>query len=196
MGEAIDPLNLINRTKDLNEFVMLNDDVICASILFSNDPRLDDAKKLLRRFYVDRDLPKLMWEVMLPQSELKTMMKLSYGIPRNDHEADVYMGQTIRDIVRDRFMSLLGDYELRENEYYITNHRPIGALGLSDFDKNHVYFYDDKQDASFTIGETMYNSVHLKHNMENDQDYIIVRVYVDGKHKDAVGKLVNGKSKY
>lgn len=58
--EAVEPLNLVSRTKNLDEFIYLNDSII-DQIISSCDPELDKAKEYAKRLY-HRDLPKMISE--------------------------------------------------------------------------------------------------------------------------------------
>jgi HD superfamily phosphohydrolase len=66
------PLNLADRTKDLEEYQYINEYTLLGEIMASQDEQLQEAKHFTKRLFT-RDLPKLVWEAIMPENQIKAI---------------------------------------------------------------------------------------------------------------------------
>ncbi|MHA2091393.1 MAG: HD domain-containing protein [Candidatus Kariarchaeaceae archaeon] len=171
------PLNLADRTKDLEEYQYINEYTLLGEIMASQDELLQDAKHFTKRLFT-RDLPKLVWEAIMPENQIKAIS--------GDLEEDsrlIAEGQFIKEVRKEAKKQGHNDPNL-----HVTNTYPMSTIDSKEFDVGNIFIYDDNNileqgEYSHTlydaITKTTYFRSFLSQVSSGRERYVILRVFAD-----------------
>jgi HD superfamily phosphohydrolase len=161
-------LNLVERTKNINDFIYLNDYTILGEIFSSKDPNMKEAQMYCKRL-LNRDLPKMFYEkivesnndeqhndIINEMNKIKNKIK-TYYINKSDidtlgglDELDEFCNNTY----------LLNNTDLSNNVYLSNN---TNLSNKSDYE-----LLEDSDDVINKNGEINKND-EINNNNENDE---------------------------
>lgn len=160
IARAIKPLNLVERTLDLEKFVFLNDGI--TSEIMALDPNnpphgcsedeILSAHKYCRK-YLLRDLPTVILSVVTPVYEF------------GDNSVEQYLSSNYPDVdLTDKF---------------IMSKKPIEMLHYKPFEKNNIRIFDPKNKKSLTFKSAIIKTHYFADIIagSTDNQYIVIRVY-------------------
>jgi uncharacterized protein len=176
LQHSTEPLELVNRTENLELFQYVNEYTLIGEIMSSKDQSLDRAKYYTQRF-LKRELPKLVWEHIVLEDTVKS---ISTDLERGSEI--IAIEQFVRKI--NERAKKLGK---KEPHIYITNTYPMSTLDHKEFTAGNVFIYDSKGilkrgQKSLTLAESISSTSYFKpflSGMDTRQRYIIIRVYCD-----------------
>ncbi|MHA2097257.1 MAG: HD domain-containing protein [Candidatus Kariarchaeaceae archaeon] len=186
------PLNLVERTNNLDEYQWINEYTLIGEIMASTDPQLDDAKYYSKRLLA-RDLPKLVWESTLPEANVK-------GIS-GDLESDAKI------IAEGQFIQHVKDEARRKKikipVLYITNTYPMSTIDSQEFEVGNIYIWDAKntlspKKKSYTLQEAMNNTAYFRSFLSqvssNRERYVMIRVFSDEEDSKWIRKFAEERT--
>ena len=186
------PLNLAKRTINLEEFQYLNDYTLIGEIMASKDEELDLAKSFCKRL-LSRQLPKLVWEEVVPES---ATIQISKDTKR---AAEV--------IANERFRTKIYEYAEKlgktKPELYIYSTYPTSTIDSIEFDLGNTYilkrqkFFKEKS-QSLAFSEVIDSTTYFKQFVnvgEERQRYVTIRVYADKEDFQWISKEKLGEKK-
>lgn len=187
LGASKGPLNLAERTKNLDEYQWINEYTLIGEIMGSSDPELDKAKIFTKRL-LSRDLPKLVWESTLPESNVK-------GIS-GDLERDS------KTIAQGQFIQHIMDEAKRRKKkkpvLYITNTYPMSTIDSKEFEVGNIYIWDAKntlppKQKSYSLQEAMNNTAYFRSFLSqvssSRERYVMIRVFSDATESEWIRKF-------
>ena len=191
LDSAKDHLNLAERTKNLEEYQWLNEYTLIGEIMASKDPELNQAKDYTKRL-LSRDLPKLVWESTLPESNVK-------GISGNleDDAKTIAYGQFIKHVEIEAKHRNIPSPNL-----YITNTYPMSTIDSKEFEVGNIFIWDAKntfspKKKSYTLQEAMNNTAYFRSFISqvdaNRERYVMIRVFSDVGDSQWIRKLAEDR---
>lgn len=188
LAAAKGPLNLVERTKNLEDYLWVNEYTLIGEIMSSKDEEMNLAKEYCQRL-LQRDLPKLIWETTLPEKQVKTIT----GNLEKD-SATIAKGRFIDEIETEAKKR-----ELEKPEFYIINTYPMSTIDHDEFNVGHIYIYDknkklEKGKYSHTleeaINQTTYFRSFLSQVNTGRERYVMIRVFTDKKDAGWIREFV------
>lgn len=179
LDAAKDPLNLAERTKDPELYQWVNEYTLIGEIMSNTSPELEEARNYAKRL-LSRDLPKLIWETTLRETEVKTIS--------GDLEQDantIANGQVIQKIK--------AEAKKRETDpptLYVTNTYPMSTIDNQEFQIGRIFIYDEKSSlspgrTSFTFREAIEKTAYFRSFLSSvptsRERFVMIRVYSDRK---------------
>ncbi|MFV2016006.1 MAG: HD domain-containing protein, partial [Candidatus Heimdallarchaeota archaeon] len=187
LDAAKGPLNLAERTKNLEEYQWINEYTLIGEIMASKDPELNEAKEYTKRL-LSRDLPKLVWEATLPESNVKAIS--------GDLERDA------RTIAQGQFIQHIEEEAKRRKQdipkLYVTNTYPMSTIDSKEFEVGNIYIWDAKntlspKKKSYTLQEAMNNTAYFRSFLSQvssiRERYVMVRVFSDVAESEWIRKF-------
>ncbi|MCE7733355.1 MAG: HD domain-containing protein [Candidatus Heimdallarchaeota archaeon] len=187
LDAAKDPLNLAERTKNLEEYQWINEYTVIGEIMASSDPELDKAKEYTKRL-LSRDLPKLVWESTLSESNVTAIS--------GDLESDA------RTIAKGQFIKHIEEEATRRKQeipmLYITNTYPMSTIDSKEFEVGNIFIWDAKntlppKKKSYTLQEAMNNTAYFRSFLSqvssNRERYVMIRVFSDATESEWIRKF-------
>ncbi len=181
------PLKLVERTIDLEQYQWINEYTLLGEIMGKTGDEIKDAQYYCKRL-LKRDLPKLVWEAILPEKQVKTIS--------GDLEKDSKL------IAQGRFIDpILEEARKRGKkapDFYITNTYPMSTIDYGEFDVGNIYIYDEHKTLekglqSYTfmeaIQQTNYFTSFLSQVNTGRERYVIIRVFTDAQHAGWIRKF-------
>lgn len=176
LEHASEPLMLPERTRDLELYKDINEYTVIGEIMASKDPELKLAKRYCERL-MRRELPKLVWESIVPENVVKTI------------SSDLERGSEL--IANEKFINEIKktatELGKKEPVLYVTNTYPMSTLDHAEFTAGHIYIYDKHGSlvpgkTSITLAEAIESTSYFKtfiSGLGNRQRYVMIRVYCD-----------------
>lgn len=172
-----EPLDLPSRTDNLDEYQWINEYTLIGEILSSKDPELGEAKYYTKRL-LTRDLPKLVWETIMPENVVKAVS--------GDLEHDSIT------IAEGQFISKIKSEAQNQNidvpQLFTSFTYPMSTIDTQEFQAGNVYLFDDKNKLglnkkSVTLQEAMDNTAYFSSflssvNMRRER-YVMIRVFAN-----------------
>jgi hypothetical protein len=153
----------------------------------SSDPELDSAKDYTKRL-LSRDLPKLVWESTLPESNVKAIS--------GDLESDA------RTIAQGQFIQHIKEEAKRRRKkkpmLYVTNTYPMSTIDSKEFEVGNIYIWDAKntllpKKKSYSLQEAMNNTAYFRSFLSqvssSRERYVMIRVFADATESDWIRKF-------
>ncbi len=191
LDAAKDPLNLAERTKNLEEYQWLNEYTLIGEVMASTDPELDQAKYFTKRL-LSRDLPKLVWESTLLESNVKGIS----GNLENDAKT-IAKGQFIQHVEQEAKKR-----KVKKPMLYITNTYPMSTIDSKEFEVGNIYIWDAKntllpKKKSYTLQEAMNNTAYFRSfisqvNISRER-YVMIRVFSDAAESGWIRKFAEDR---
>lgn len=188
------PLNLAERTKNLEGYQFMNEYTLLGEIMASKDPELMDAQHFTKRL-LTRDIPKLVWEAIMSENQIKTIS----GDLAEDSKTIAY-GQFIKTVNKEA-----KNRDMAIPNLYITNTYPMSTIDSKEFEVGNIYIYDanniieqGKTSHSFqdAINRTTYFRSFLSQVNTVRERFVIIRVFADKDDAKWIRKIVaRGKRK-
>jgi len=184
LQECVKYMNLIEMTKDLNKFILLNDWSLVGYVTLSKEPELEKAREYVRKLEC-RQLPKLIHEIKVTQEEFNSKMT-SYVPSKHKHakspETSLDIEQAQASIIKEKLNMDINQIDKTGAEIYVTHTRPIGSISYQQFEKYGIMLYDKYENKSISMKDAIQSQLYFKNlmsNVETDQNFIIIRVYKD-----------------
>ncbi len=171
------PLNLVERTKNLDDYQFINEYTILGEIMAGSGPELDEAKEFTKRL-LTRDLPKLVWEAIMSENQIKAIS----GNLEEDSKT-IAEGQFIKAAKKEAEKQ-----ERKSPKIHVINTYPMSTIDTKEFDVGKIFIYDDansleKGKTSHTLQEavnkTTYFRSFLSQVSSERERYVIIRVFAD-----------------
>ena len=188
LSAAKDPLDLVSRTDNLEDYQWVNEYTLMGEIFGGKSEELKEAKYYAKRLMA-RKLPKLVWEITLPESQVIAIT--------GDLERD---SQTI---ARGRIIEKIEDEADRRGierpELYVVNTYPMSTIDHQELSVGKIFLYDDTGSLeagrhSFTLQEAIEKTTYFQSFLSGVQTgrerYVMIRVFSDAKDSDWIRKFV------
>lgn len=156
LNEACEPLNLIERTKNLEEYTYLNEYTLVGEIFSSKDERMKKAKSLLIDL-LDRRLYKAVWEIIIDESTADEL-----GITVDELcklTAQRSFIRRIQDYCKANNIEL--KHEMKTDYTY-----KLSTINEEEFRSSNIYIYDPYNrirpgKKSFTLNEALSTTKYI-----------------------------------
>ncbi|MCY3411502.1 MAG: HD domain-containing protein [Candidatus Heimdallarchaeota archaeon] len=188
---ARDPLNLVERTKDLDTYQWINEYTVVGEIMASNSDEMKEAKYFASRL-LQRNLPKLVWETTLPEKQVKTIT----GNLERDSQT----------IANGRFIEKINAEAdkrgLKHPTFYITNTYPMSTIDHGEFNVGNIFIHDKNkklESGKFShtlqeaIDQTTYFRSFLSQVNTGRERYVMIRVFSDREDATWIREFVKGR---
>ncbi|MCG3216009.1 MAG: HD domain-containing protein [Candidatus Heimdallarchaeota archaeon] len=156
LKEACEPLNLIERTNDLSEYIYLNEYTLVGEIYSKESEELTKAKALVKDLF-DRRLYKSVWERIIDESTAENLGITVEGLCKLTAE--------------ESFIKKVNQY-CEENDIVLGNKMKIDStyrlstINEQEFQASNIYIYDPYDrirpgSNSFTLNEALNTTTYI-----------------------------------
>ncbi|MHA2250864.1 MAG: HD domain-containing protein [Candidatus Kariarchaeaceae archaeon] len=193
LAAAMDALNLVERTRDLETYQYINEYTILGEIMAGTSPELDEAKHFTQRLFT-RDLPKLVWETTKSENQIKT---ISGNLERDS-----------KTIAHGQFIDLINQEATKQKRplppLYVTNTYPMSTIDSKEFEVGNIFIFDDGntleqgvtshtlQDA---IDKTTYFRSFISQMSTGRERYVMIRVFADREDAHWIRKFMASRQR-
>ncbi|MHA1302394.1 MAG: HD domain-containing protein [Candidatus Heimdallarchaeaceae archaeon] len=181
LRESIEPLNLIERTKDFEKFTYLNEYTLIGEIFSSTDPELERARGLVKDL-LNRRLPKAVWEKIIDESTSETL--------------GVSVEELCEITAKESFIKKVNQYAEENNivlkhPMQVDSTYKLSTISTEEFQASNIYIYDPYNRIrpgmkSFTLNEALMATKYIYTIASGSSRYTLVRVYA---HPDDVEQI-------
>jgi HD superfamily phosphohydrolase len=186
LKEACEPLNLIERTNDLSEYVYLNEYTLVGEIFSKQSEDLKRAKSLVKDLF-DRRLYKSVWEKIIDESTAENLGITVEGLCKLTAEESFI--KRIEQYCKENDIALV-------NKMKIDSTYKLSTINEQEFQASNIYIYDPYDrirpgSKSFTLNEALNTTTYIT-TFSGPQAYrslfTLVRVYA---HPDDAKNISN-----
>jgi HD superfamily phosphohydrolase len=170
------PLQLVEKTRDLEQFMHITDDFLMGTILSSKEESLKESKVLMKRLLL-RDIPKLAYKCTIP----KELVEQYVNVNNTSFET------AFKRLVLYRFCNLcrikcdcVNYCSCLEKLVRVDSSKLMSTIDVEEFDKNNAYV-KTKSGTIKTAKSYLNDSEYLRQYCTLDQ-VLLGRVYVDSPH--------------
>lgn len=181
---ACGPLNLTERTKDMDQFTYLNEYTLFGEIFASTSEEMEPARKAARRM-LDRDLPKSVWEKMYDEKTAQTL-----GLSSEDTCQFVAQKTFIEPV-----MEALKKKGIEIPELILDPTYRLSTISQQEFHASQVYLWDPKNhllapSESVTMEDALKQSNYFNVGASKGMSdaFIVLRVYAEPEFAPLVRK--------
>ncbi|MDH5401533.1 MAG: HD domain-containing protein [Candidatus Heimdallarchaeota archaeon] len=187
------PLNLAERTKNLEEYQWINEYTLMGEIMSSKDEKLEEAKYYCKRL-MSRDLPKLVWEATMSENQITAIS----GNLEEDSKTIAH-GRIINKINEEAKKK-----KIDEPQVYITNTYPMSTIDNQEFQVGQIYIYDknkslEENKTSHTLQEAIEKTTYFRSFLSgvktSRERYVMIRVYTDAENSKWIKEYINKTEK-
>ena len=156
LGEACDPLNLIDRTNDLAEYTYLNEYTLLGELFSKDSDELKKAKSLAKDLF-DRRLYKSVWENIIDESTAENLGISVEGLCKLTAQESFI--KRIDQYCKDNNITL-------ENKMKIDSTYRLSTINEQEFQASNIYIYDPHDrirsgSSSFTLNEALNTTTYI-----------------------------------
>jgi len=178
---SLEPLNLIERTKDFELFTYLNEYTLIGEIFSSEVPELKKAKAYVKDF-LNRRLHKAVWEKIIDETTSENL--------------GVSVEELCEMTANESFIKKVKEYAKANNikikrKMIIDSTYKLSTISADEFQASNVFIYDPYNRIhpgrkSFTLNEALIATKYIYTIASGNSRYTLVRVYA---HPDDVQKI-------
>lgn len=177
---SMGPLKLVEKTREIDQFVDLTDDMFFGMLRFSNVEGLEKARYYMDRLYKYRDLPKMVYEELVSKKKV-----YEYKNPE-----DIDLHDAVDRYLKETLFSKATD-DISKIPIYQYHMRPLSTLQSRQFDQDKI-FIASSNNESITFGDYLEKTHYFKQFSDPTlDDTIIIRVYTDEQYLENLKKLLS-----
>ena len=180
---AIEPLKLVERTKNLEEFQFLNDFTLIGEIMSSNAEGIEEARTYALRL-LRRELPKMVWEDVLEEDRIRLLSE--DWVNSSIQIAENRFVKPIQKLAREKGLEI---------PLYIDYTYPMSTINPKEFESTETYFWNpgDKLGIgkeSVTINEVLRETRYMSSGSSNALSrFLVLRVFTEPEYRDVIQQL-------